>query len=303
MPGGCDLGERPLDLHEKGFLALGAVLERGAGYLGVHGKQLHACEWHLPFPSVGATVNFILAALGAEGESHLYGYATEPHVMDLIGFLQKMGGEIRVEEDCLRIRKSLLGGGSYTVISDAMEGGTYLLAAAMAGGDVTVSSVLPGELSSLCLPLISMGFDVKEKEGSIRLCSEGASRYGGVNVIAAPYPAFPTDLHPPFAALLCGVTGEGEVVDTVWRDRFAYAEELKKMGACVARKGNRLFVKGNRLHGASLCATDLRGGAALLVAALGAEGESQIHNTAVIKRGYGNVVASLRALGACIEEV
>lgn len=302
LPGGCDLGERPLDLHERAFLSFGATVERGDGYLGVYGKSLSYATLRFPFPSVGATVNFILAALGAEGESRLYGYASEPHVLDLIGFLRKMGACIQTEGECLAVRGGPLHGGAYTVISDAMEGGTYLLAAAMAGGELTVSSLLPGELSAVTLVLSSMGFDIKEKEGSIRIRSDGASHYRGASIIAAPYPAFPTDLHPPFAALLCGVSGEGSVTDTVWRDRFLYVEELKKMGANVTRTGNRLTTYGTSLHGAVLRAPDLRGGAALLVAALAARGESVIHNTAVVKRGYADIVGKLRALGAHIAE-
>lgn len=303
LPGGCDLGERPLDLHERAFRVLGGRVERGAGEIRVCGRNLRAAVYCLPFPSVGATVNFLLAALGAEGESKLYGYAAEPHVMSMVDFLRQMGADIKVCADCLVLSGGPLHGGAYTVISDAMEGGTYLLAAAMAGGDVTVGSLLPGELSALCLALSDMGIDIKEKEGSIRVRSDGASRYRGTSVVAAPYPAFPTDLHPPFAALLCGVCGEGSVTDTVWRDRFLYAEELKKMGARVRREGNRLITYGTRLTGCALRAPDLRGGAALLVAALSAKGESVIHGTKVIKRGYEDVVQKLCALGASVEEI
>lgn len=302
LPGGCDLGERPLDLHERALAALGGVTVKGRDSLGVRSSRLMATAFRLPFPSVGATVNFLLAALGAEGESRLYGYAAEPHVMDLVGFLRQMGADIRANGDCLRIRGGTLHGGSYTVISDAMEGGTYLLAAAVAGGDVTVSSLLKGELSALRLAFMRMGIETKEKEGSIRILSSGASHYKAIDLTAAPYPAFPTDLHPPFAALLCASHGEGSVTDTVWRDRFQYVDEMRKMGACITRAGNRIETRGGRLRGNRVRATDLRGGAALLVAALGAEGDSVIENTDVIKRGYADVVEKLRSLGAIVEE-
>lgn len=304
LPGGCALGARPLNLHRFVFEAFGAVVEQTETKISVRAKSLHPVCVRLPFPSVGATVNFLLTAMGAEGESRLYGYAAEPHVADLIGFLCAMGADIKKQGACLSVRGGIpLHGGDYSIISDGVEAGTYLLAAAMAGGDVTVSPLENGELLSLTEPLLRMGFEIQEKEGSLRLVSRGASRYKGVDIVASPYPAFPTDLHPPFAALLCGAKGKGSVTDTVWHDRFAYAEELTKMGALVKRKNNRVFIRGTSLHGAEMCAPDLRGGAALLVAALGAVGDSLIHGEQVIKRGYEDVVGTLRALGGSVREV
>lgn len=304
LPGGCALGERPLNLHRFVFESFGAAVEHTETRIAVRAKELHPVCIELPFPSVGATVNFLLCAVGVAGESRLYGYAAEPHVADLVGFLCSMGADIKKKGDCLSVMGGVpLHGGTYSIISDGVEAGTYLLAAAMAGGDVTVSSLGEGELFSLTEALCRMGFEIKEKEGSLRLRSRGASHYKGIDIVASPYPAFPTDLHPPFAALLSGAKGRGSVTDRVWRDRFLYADELKKMGAHVVRKENRIFVRGATLHGAEMKAPDLRGGAALLVAALGAKGQSLIHGGEVIKRGYEDIAETLRALGASVWEV
>ncbi|MBO5653768.1 MAG: UDP-N-acetylglucosamine 1-carboxyvinyltransferase [Clostridia bacterium] len=304
LPGGCALGVRPLNLHRFVFEGLGATVEEGEGQMRVTAKKLRPACIRLPFPSVGATVNFLLTAMGAEGESRLYGYAAEPHVMDTVGFLNAMGGCVTIKGECLTVVGGRpLHGGDYTVISDAMEAGTYLLAAASAGGDVTVFPLLSGELSSLTAPLSRMGFEVNEKEGSLRLRSRGASRYKATDLVAAPYPAFPSDLHPPFAALLCGGRGRGSITDTVWRERFLYTEELKKMGARITRQENRISILGAPLHGAEMWAPDLRGGAALLVAALGATGSSLIHGEQIIQRGYEKVAQTLRTLGASVWEI
>ncbi len=297
--GGCALGERPLDYHKAGFLALGAEWEEDDAGVTVRGNALSGAHFALPYPSVGATVNFILAALGAVGESTLYGFAREHHVMDFIRFLQTLGARITPVGECLHICGGVpLSGGSYCVTPDAVEAGTYLIAAALTRGEVTVKRVRYAELSPLLLTFGRMNVP-------FRFCGDAvtvfpSSEILGTQVTAAPYPGFPTDLHPPMTVLLSAAEGGGTVCDLVFRDRFAYVAELQRMGLSVLRAPLSLRVFRGSLHGAAVSAQDLRGGAALVLAALAATGESRIGGEGCIERGYERMVEKLFSLGADI---
>ena len=297
-PGGCSFGKRPLDYHKNAFLALGAEWEEDEEGIRVRGKHLQGARFSLPYPSVGATVNFILAALGAEGESTLYGFAREGHVMDLIAFLQHMGADIRPEGNALYIRgTSSLSGVSCTVPPDAVETGSYLISAAATGGEVTVHGVRYGEISPLLLCFGQMGVPFRFFGDAVTVYP--AKRMRGISVSAAPYPGFPTDLHPPLTVLLSRTAG-GVICDLVWHDRFSYVEELRKMGLCAASAKGSVHVWQSRLKGATVTAPDLRGGAALVTAALIAEEESRVEGEHLIARGYEDFVGKLYTLGADI---
>lgn len=296
-PGGCDFGSRPLDYHRAGLTALGAEWIEEEHGITVRCARLKGAHFSLPYPSVGATVNFILAALGAEGESTLYGYAREQHIFDLIAFLQRLGARIVTDGHSLHIAGGCpLSGGEYTVSPDAMEAGTYLIAAAATGGNVTVKGVRYAELSPLFLAFGSMNIP-------FRFCGDAVTVYPakqilGTHITAAPYPGFPTDLHPPMTVLLSHARGGGSLCDLVWQDRFSYVEELQKMGLSILRQKHAIRVFEGRPHGATVKAPDLRGGAALLVAALIAEGKTKITGEGCIARGYEDIAKKLFALGA-----
>ncbi len=298
-PGGCSFGVRPLDYHRAGFCALGIDWEEEEKGITVRHKAPRAAHFALPYPSVGATVNFILAALGVAGKSTLLGYAREHHVLDFISFLRQMGAKIYTEGDLLHIEGgAMLSGGSYTVTPDAIEAGTYLIMAAATGGEVTVERVRYGELSSLLLAFGKMNIP-------FRFCGDTVTVYPvkriiGTTVTAAPYPGFPTDLHPQTAVLLTRAEGGGAISDLVWEERFSYADEIRKMGALVYRSQNTLRIQKGALTGASVTAPDLRGGAALVTAALMAEGESEIAGEEVVLRGYESLPEKLFSLGADI---
>ncbi len=302
VPGGCAFGARPLDYHRAGFTALGASWEEKDGVITLKGQKRRGAFFALPYPSVGATVNFILGALGAEGESTLYGYAREHHVMDFIAFLRKMGASIYAEGDFLHIEGGKpLGGGTHTVIPDSVEAGTYLIAAAVCGGEVTVERVRYAELSPLLLAFGRMNVPFRFSGNAVTVYQP--RRIQGVHITAAPYPGFPTDLHPPMTVLFSRAAGGGSLCDLVWQDRFSYVEELKKMGLCAYRSPHAVHVAEGRLHGASVRAPDLRGGAALIVAALSAEENTRIEGEDCIARGYQDLPKKLFSLGADISLV
>lgn len=297
-PGGCSFGVRPLDYHRAGFRALGIAWEEEGG-IAVRHEQPNAACFSLPYPSVGATVNFILAALGVEGESTLLGYAREHHVLDFISFLRNMGAKIYTEGDLLRIEGNCpLHGCSYTVTPDAMEAGTYLIMAAATRGELTVERVRYGELSPLLLALGKMNIPFRFSGDAVTVYP--AKHIVGTAITAAPYPGFPTDLHPQTAVLLTGAEGGGIISDLVWEERFSYADELKKMGALLYRTGNTLHIQRGTLQGGKVRSPDLRGGAALITAALIAEGESRIVGEELVLRGYESLPQKLFSLGADI---
>lgn len=299
-PGGCNLGERPLNLHRDALSLLGAQWTEDAGLIHVAARTLHGRRLMLSYPSVGATVNLLLAALSAEGETELFGYAKERHVQCFVRFLREMGADIRLTPQKITVKGKIpLHGCSFRIDSDEVEGATYLLACAAAGGAVTVTKTDTRALLPLFAAFERMGISYEKRDGDVTVW--GTRPLHGTSVTAAPYPAFATDLHPPMAVLLALTEEGGKITDRVWRDRFAYVEELRKMGFAAKRKGNTLQVSPSHLHGASVRATDLRGGAALVLAALTAEGETVIESTEYIERGYERFASKLSSLGASIE--
>ena len=298
--GGCDFGVRPIDLHLRAFEALGA---RREGEL-LCADRLRGSTLSFPFPSVGATVNLLLAAVCAEGETVLRGAAREPHIVDTVRFLRACGASIAGEgSDTLRI----FGGrplhpAEYTVTGDMIEAGTYLCAVAATGGSVTLRGVRREQLSAPLAVLSAMGVTPVCGDDSITLTREPGRPLRGCPIVTAPYPGFPTDLQPPFAALLTRTETGGSITERVWADRFRYARELAAMGARLLCEGDTLTVLPSPLHGARVCAPDLRGGAALVIAALCASGETVITDADRIARGYAALPEKLRALGAEAEE-
>lgn len=298
-PGGCDFGNRPIDQHIKAFSSLGARVLLEEKTVSVTARRPIGSTVHFDIVSVGATVNAILAAVCAEGETVLVGTACEPHIGDLIGYLVCAGADIKTLACGERIRirgVKRLHGCSYSVIPDMIEAGTYLLAGAATRGAVRVRGISPEELSALTSKLSEMGADVDEEEGSVSVFAP--TRLFGSRIVTGPYPAFPTDLHPQMTALMCTALGRSHVREDVWRHRFRYAEELMKMGACISVCENSADILGGGLAGGRVTAPDLRGGAALLIAACAAEGESRIGGISCIERGYGSFVEKFRSLGA-----
>lgn len=305
LPGGCDFGFRPIDQHIKGFEALGARVELEHGIVKAHADKLVGCKIYLDVVSVGATINLILAAVKAEGTTVIENAAKEPHVVDLANFLNAMGANIKgAGTDVIKVKgvDALRGGATYSIIPDQIEAGTFMIAAAATGGDITVKNVIPKHMESLTAKLIEMNIQVVQGEDWLRVI--GADKILKANIKTLPYPGFPTDLHPPTAVLLCKAEGTSTITEGVWDQRFQYVDELKRMGAKIKVEGRIAVIEGvSRLTGAPISATDLRAGAAVAIAALAAEGRTEIHNVKYIDRGYEDFEEKLRKLGADIERV
>lgn len=305
-PGGCDFGDaRPFDLHIKAFRALGAQADADSHtiYAEAH-DGLVGGSVYFDLASVGATVNMILAATLADGTTVIDNAAREPHIVDLANFLNACGANIvGAGTTVIKIHGvKRLHGCAYTIIPDMIEAGTYMVAAAATGGCVRINSVIPKHLESITTKLCEMGVEVIEDDDSVLVRSTG--RLDNVNVQTLYYPGFPTDMHPQFAALLCIANGEGTIHESVWATRFRYVKELQKMGAAIEQTGQQATFHGvSYLVGASVNATDLRAGAALVIAGLCARGETEIFGVEYIKRGYDCIDQKLRALGADIEEI
>ncbi len=300
-PGGCDFGGRPLDMHCAGLSALGARFESTDGEIRVCARRLVGNTVLLPYPSVGATVNILLAALAAEGETVIIGYAKELHVLDLIRALRAAGAEIAVTENTLRVQGGRpLSPIRHTVMADGIEVGTYLVAVAAAGGDIRVSREVEEELSSLLSLLKKMGCEITREEGELRLRAKKGLR--GADITFSPYPSLPTDLHPQLAVLLSQTAEGGRVNDRVFRERYAYLSALAPMGLRAAREGDGARVLPSRLFGATVTAPDLRAGAAAVLAAHLATGDSRILRAERIARGYENMMEKMRAIGVEISE-
>lgn len=296
--GGCDFGGRPIDQHIKAFAALGATVCQSDEEILAGAPALVGAEITFDTVSVGATVNAILAAVRAKGETVLYRAATEPHIVDLCRFLVRAGARIEgIGSATLRIRGvPHLDGTTYSVVPDMIEAGTYLLAGAITGGGVTVRGISPEQLSPLLSLLSEMGADIdREEDGVSAIVS---CRLTGGEITTQPYPGFPTDLQPQTAALFCYSRGESRIRENVWHHRFRYVDELLKMGAAASVTDNIATFRGAPLSGATLRVPDLRAGAALLLAALAAKGESCIENAELIERGYENYVEKLTRIGA-----
>lgn len=305
-PGGCDFGGcRPLDLHLKGFRALGARTETEGGYICAEAEgELTGGSVYFDVASVGATVNVILAATLANGTTVIDNAAREPHIVDLANFLNACGANITgAGTPVIKIHGvSALHSCTYTIIPDMIEAGTYMVATAAVGGCVRIRSVIPKHVESITTKLCEMGVEVLEEDDSIVVKRNG--KLNNVNVQTLCYPGFPTDMHPQFAVLLCLADGIGTIHEGVWANRFRYVEELRKLGATIMLDSqNATFVGVEHLTGTVVEATDLRAGAAMVIAGLCAEGETEIRKVEYIKRGYDNIVEKLRGIGAEIAEI
>lgn len=305
-PGGCDFGGcRPLDLHLKGFRALGARTETEGGFISAEAdEKLIGGSVYFDIASVGATVNVILAAVMAEGTTVIDNAAREPHIVDLANFLNACGANITgAGTPVIKVRGvTSLRGCTYTIIPDMIEAGTYMVAAAATGGCVRIRSVIPKHVESITTKLCEMGVEVIEEDDSVVVKSTG--QLNNVNIQTLYYPGFPTDMHPQFAVLLCIANGIGNIHESIWASRFRYVEELRKMGATIMLDSQNATIVGvERLMGAVVEATDLRAGAALVIAGLCADGMTEIRGVEYIKRGYDSIVEKLRGLGAEISEI
>ncbi len=303
MPGGCNLGARPIDQHIKGMEALGAEVEVAGGfvYASTPDGLLHGSRIYLDKVSVGATMNIILAASLARGRTVIENCAKEPHIVDLANFLNSMGADVRgAGTDSIKVNGvERLHGGSYTIIPDQIEAGTYMVACAAAGGEVKIKNVIPRHLESISAKLREMGVVIIEGEDSVVVKSSGKLRR--VNVKTMPYPGFPTDMQPQVATALCLASGTSVITEGIYDNRFKYTNELRKMGAQVQVDGRTAVIEGvERLTGAPVAACDLRAGAAMVIAGLCAEGTTYVEDIHYIERGYENFVGKLRSLGADI---
>ncbi len=305
MPGGCDIGVRPIDQHLKGMRAMGAEIRVEGGYVfaQARGGRLHGANIYLDVVSVGATMNIMLAAALARGKTVIENAAREPHIVDLANFLNAMGADVRgAGTSVIRIfGVDQLHGGSYTIIPDQIEAGTYLAAAAAAGGDVLVRGVIPRHLFSITAKLAEMGAEIIDLGDTVRIHVDGPLHCA--NVKTMPYPGFPTDMQPQIVTCLALAEGTSVVTEDVWDNRFKYVSELSKMGARIQVDGKTAVVEGvEKLTGAMVKACDLRAGAAIVIAGLAAQGVTRITDIRHIQRGYEDLVAKLRGLGAEIRE-
>ena len=306
LPGGCNFGVRPIDQHLKGFEALGAEtrLVDGAIIEADCEEGLSGSHVYLDVVSVGATMNIMLAACRAKGLTIIENAAKEPHIVDLANFLNSMGADIRgAGTDTVKINGvEKLHGGSYAIIPDQIEAGTYMVAAAATGGEVLIKNVIPRHLECISAKLRETGTIVQENGDSVLV--KGASTLRRVNVKTLPYPGFPTDMQPPMCALLCVANGTSLITEGVYDNRFKYVNELRKMGAEIQVDGRIAVIEGGkRLTGAPVMACDLRAGAAMVIAGMCAQGTTVIEDVHFIERGYENFVGKLNALGADIRVV
>ena len=305
MPGGCAIGARPIDIHLKGFEALGVKIEQGHGYIEASAPEgLKGTSIYFDFPSVGATENIMMAASLAEGTTILENAAEEPEIVDLANYLNKMGAKIRgAGTDTIRIEGvEKLHGADYTIIPDRIEAGTYMIAAAMTGGDIVVENVLPEHQKPLIAKLREAGAVVEEDIDKVRVI--GKNPLKAVSIKTRPYPGFPTDMQAQMMAMMVIAEGRSKVTETVFENRFMHVVELNRMGAQISTEGRSAVIDGPcKLTGCDVRATDLRAGAAMILAGLVAEGTTRIGDLHHIDRGYENIVAKLKNLGADIERV
>jgi UDP-N-acetylglucosamine 1-carboxyvinyltransferase len=305
LPGGCPIGVRPVDLHLKGLRALGAELSSQGGSWGARAERLHPAEIHLDYPSVGATEQIMMTAALIPGRTVISNPAQDPEVHDLARLLIKMGAGIMIEPGRLQVEGAKkLSGAVHTVIPDRINAGTFLIAGAIAGGDVTVTRCQPLHLEALLSKLDELGITVHEHVESVRVISDGPGSFVGGRVEARPYPGFPTDLQPQMMALLSVARGSSIIKETVWESRFAHAAELVRMGAQIRLEGSTALIEGVAgLSGAEVFGNDVRAGAALVLAGLIAEGKTVvIDRDEHIRRGYRDLVGDLNRLGAAIIE-
>ena len=302
-PGGCDFGSRPIDQHIKGFEMLGAKVSFSEGYIdAVASNGLVGGNVYFDIPSVGATVNIMIAASLAKGETVIDNAAREPHIVDLANFLNMCGADVTgAGTSTIKIRGvEKLHGCTYAIVPDMIEAGTYMVAAAAVGGEVSVNNVIPKHMETVTAKLLEAGIDVEIKDTEIVVRSDGHFR--GVSLRTLPYPGFPTDMQPQFGALMSLAEGVSNITEGIFDSRFRYLEEIAKMGGVCEIVKNKAIITGQKkLVGTKVHSSDLRAGAALLIAAMTAEGETQITGVELIERGYFDIVGKLRSLGADIE--
>ena len=301
LPGGCAIGARPIDQHIKGFETLGATVETRGGRIVAKADELVGSDVFFDVVTVGGTINVMLAAAKAKGNTTIYNAAKEPHIVDLANFLNSMGARIRgAGTDVIRIRgQEHLHSANYAVIPDQIETGTLMIAAAATHGDVTIRGCIPTHMEALTAKLLEMGVRVIEEDDSIRVVSNGVHR--AVSFKTQVYPGFPTDLQQPMSALLTTAKGKSKIEETIYENRLRHLVEISRMGAQVSIVDNIAMIDGvTDLHGAPITATDLRAGAALVIAGLMAKGVTEIYEPHYIDRGYENIEAKLRSLGAII---
>jgi len=303
LPGGCEIGSRPIDLHLKGFKALGAEINIEHGVVEVKADKLIGAKIYLDYPSVGATSNIMMAATKAEGQTLIENAAREPEIIDLANYLNVMGAKIKgAGTDVIKIEGvKKLKGREYTIIPDRIEAGTYMMVAAITESDLYIDNVLVEHVKPLIAKLREMGVIVEEDVNSVRIISEG--KLMSVDMKTLPYPGFPTDMQAQFMALLTKAEGASMVIETVFENRFGHVDELKRMGADIKIDGRSAIVKKSKLTGAKVKATDLRAGAALIIAGLVAEGETEISDIYHIERGYENILDKLGSIGVNIRKV
>ncbi len=304
LPGGCNIGSRPIDQHLKGFRALGANVEIRHGVIVAKAENLHGAHIFMDMVSVGATINIMMAAALARGNTIIENAAREPHVVDTANFLNSMGANIKgAGTDVIRIRGvESLHSTNYAIVPDMIEAGTYMMAAAATRGDLLIKDVIPKHLEAITAKLQEIGCDVTEFDDAIRISAK--HRLGKTHVKTLPYPGFPTDMQPQISVTLCLANGTSIVTESIFENRFKYADELTRMGASIKVEGNTAIIDGvESLTGARVSAPDLRAGAALVIAGMAAEGITVVDDIVYILRGYEDFDTKLRNVGAEIERV
>lgn len=305
LPGGCNLGARPIDQHIKGFEALGATVDVSQGKITAKAKKLEGAPIYFDVVSVGATINLLLASVLAEGTTVLDNVAKEPHIVDVANFLNSVGADIRgAGTDTIKINgvKSLNGNHTYSVVPDQIETGTFMCAAMASHGDILIKNCIPEHMDSLTAKILEMGGIVEIKDDTIRVKYD--NKMDPVNIKTAPYPGFPTDLQPQIGIDLCLANGTSIINERIWESRFQYTAELNKMGAKITAQGTTAIFEGvDKLVGAPIYATDLRAGAALLIAGIVADGKTELYNIHYIDRGYEHIEEKFKKLGAKISRI
>lgn len=305
LPGGCNLGARPIDQHIKGFEALGAKVEVNQGKISAKAKKLVGTSIYMDVVSVGATINVMLASVLAEGTTTIDNAAKEPHIVDVANFLNTMGADIRgAGTDVIKINgvKTLKTEGTYSVVPDQIEAGTFMLAAIATKGDILIRNCIPEHLDCITAKILEIGGNVEDYGDSIRVWAN--KRPDKATVKTLPYPGFPTDMQPQMGVILSIADGTSIINESIWESRFQYTGELNKMGAHITAQGKTAIFEGvKELSGAPVYATDLRAGAALIIAGIVANGETELYNLEHIDRGYENIEEKFRKLGANIQRV
>ena len=304
LPGGCEIGSRPIDLHIKGFRAMGADVDIAHGLVCAEATGLKGTHIYLDKVSVGATMNIMMAAAMAEGKTVIENAAKEPHVVDLANFLNSMGASIRgAGTDVIRIvGTDKLHGTEYSIIPDQIEAGTFMFAAAAAGGNVLVKNVIPKHLEATTAKLLEVGCTIEEFDDAVRVISSGKLTHTQVTTL--PYPGFPTDMQPQMAVVLAIAEGTSTITESIFENRFRYVDELTRMGASIKVESNIAIITGvEKYTGARVNAPDLRAGAALVIAGLCAEGVTIIDDIHYVERGYEDFEGKLRGIGAQMEKV